>query len=126
MFDNEVLGKNGTVRQDITRSTADTKTRKAGGRIPIPRKRWLKVNQLIAYLMENLILDFQGALDLDMVRDFFRDDESREAKMLYSKLVEDGGVSDLMLVLADCLKDHIKSGIDEKVVFEQIKTYSES
>lgn len=84
------------------------------------------MNQLIAYFMENLMLDFQGGLDLDMVRNFFRNDESREAKMLYTKLVEDGGVLDLMLVLADCLKDHVRTGIDEKVVLEQLKTYAES
>lgn len=84
------------------------------------------MNQLIAYLMENLILDFQGSLDLEAVREFFREDDSREAKMLYARLVEDGGVSDLMLVLADCLKDYIRSGIDENVVRTQLKTYSES
>jgi hypothetical protein len=84
------------------------------------------VNQLIAYLMENLILDFQGDLDLDMARDFLRDDDDPDSKALYSKLVQDGTVDDMILVLADCLRDCIRQGIDEKTMREQLKCYSDS
>jgi hypothetical protein len=84
------------------------------------------MNRLIAYLLDNLILDFQGDLTLDMVRDFLRDDESREGRALLAKLVEDRGVSDMMITLADCLQDSIRSGISEEVVREQIRTYAES
>ncbi len=84
------------------------------------------MNRLIAYLLDNLILDFQGDLTLEMVRDFLRDDESREGRALLSKLVEDRGVSDMMITLADCLQDYIRSGISEEVVREQIRTYAES
>lgn len=84
------------------------------------------VNQLVAYLMENLILDFQGELDLDMARDFLRDDESPDAKALYAKLVQDGTVDEMIIVLADCLREYIRTGIDETVVKEQLKTYSQA
>jgi hypothetical protein len=84
------------------------------------------VKQLIAYLLDNMILDFQGDLTLDMVREFLRDDDSRESRALLSKLVEDRGVSDMMITLADCLQDAIKTGISEDVVREQIRTYAES
>jgi hypothetical protein len=84
------------------------------------------VKQLIQYLLENLILDFQGDLTLDMVRDFLRDDESREGRALLAKLVEDRGVSDMMITLADCLQDYLKSGINDDVLREQIRTYAES
>jgi hypothetical protein len=76
--------------------------------------------------MENLILDFQGDLTLDMVRDFLRDDDSREAKILLSKLVEDRGVSEMMICIADCLRDYLKTGIKPDVMEEQIRLYSES
>ena len=66
------------------------------------------MKQLIQYLLENLILDFQGDLTLDMVRDFLRDDDSREGRALLAKLVEDRGVSDMMITLADCLQDYLK------------------
>jgi len=84
------------------------------------------VKQLIAYLLENMILDFQGNLTLEMVREFLRDDESRESRLLLSKLVEDRGVSDMMITLADCLQDALRSAITEDTVRDQIRTYAES
>lgn len=84
------------------------------------------MKQLIQYLLENLILDFQGDLTLDMVRDFLRDDDSREARALLAKLVEDRGVSDMMITLADCLQDYLRTGINDDVLREQIRTYAES
>ena len=84
------------------------------------------MKQLIQYLLENLILDFQGDLTLDMVRDFLRDDDSHEGRALLGKLVEDRGVSDMMITLADCLQDYLRSGINDEVMREQIRTYAES
>src|SRR6266702_3706975 len=81
------------------------------------------VKQLIAYLLDHLILDFQGDLTLDMVRDFLRDDDSREGRALLSKLVEDRGVSDMMITLADCLQDYLRNGINDETMREQIRTY---
>ncbi len=84
------------------------------------------MNALITYLIENLILDFQGDLNLDMVRNFLKEDDSRDARLLLSKLVEDRGVSDMMITLADCLHDYLKTGINDEVVREQIRLYTES
>ena len=84
------------------------------------------MKQLIAYLLDNVILDFQGNLTLDMVRDFLRDDESREGRALLAKLVEDRGVSDMMITLADCLQEYLRTGINDEVVRDQIRTYAES
>jgi hypothetical protein len=84
------------------------------------------VKQLIAYLLQNMILDFQGDLTLEMVRDFLKEDDSREARALLSKLVADRGVSDMMITLADCLQDSIRTGINEDVVREQVRMYAES
>ena len=84
------------------------------------------MNALISYLIENLLLDFNGDLTLERVREYLRHDESRDARALLSKLVEDRGVSDMMITLADCLKDYIRSGINEEVVREQIRMYTES
>jgi hypothetical protein len=84
------------------------------------------VKQLIAHLLQNMILDFQGDLTLEMVRDFLREDDSREARALLSKLVADRGVSDMMITLADCLQESIRAGITEDVVREQVRMYAES
>jgi hypothetical protein len=32
----------------------------------------------------------------------------------------------MMVTLADCLKDYLRSGINEEIVREQIRTYAES
>lgn len=84
------------------------------------------MNQLVAYLLEHLILDFDGDLTLDMVRDFLRDDDSREAKTLLTRLVEDRGVSEMMICIADCLRDNLQTGIRNDEVREQLRVYAES
>jgi hypothetical protein len=60
------------------------------------------------------------------VRQFLRDDDSREARMLLSRLIEDKGVEDFLIVVADCLKESIRTGINEDIIREQLNTYSES
>ena len=84
------------------------------------------MKELVRYLLENLYVDFQGEISLDMVRQLLRADESREARQLLQKLIEDKGVDDLLLTLADVLKEHLRTGIDEQVVKEQLTTYSDS
>jgi hypothetical protein len=46
--------------------------------------------------------------------------------MLLSRLIEDKGVEDFLIVVADCLKESIRSGISEDIIREQLTTYSES
>ncbi|HND09189.1 MAG TPA: hypothetical protein PKI49_06065 [Pseudomonadota bacterium] len=84
------------------------------------------MNALINYLIDNLILDFQGDLSMDEIRDFLRDDKSRDAERLRGKLVEDRTTSQMMLTLADCLKEHLRTGINEDVIREQLRMYTES
>ena len=55
-----------------------------------------------------------------------REDDGREARQLLSKLIEEKGVDDMLITLADCLKEHIQAGINEKVVREQLAMYAES
>lgn len=84
------------------------------------------MKELIKYLLDNLYIDFQGEITLDQVRQFLREDDGREARQLLSKLIEEKGVDDMLITLADCLKEHIQTGITEKTVREQLSMYSES
>jgi hypothetical protein len=84
------------------------------------------VQELVRYLLENLYLDFQGDMSVERVREFLREDDSKEARQLLSRLIEENGVDDLLLTLADCLKEHIRTGITEKTVREQLAMYSDS
>ena len=84
------------------------------------------MKELVRYLLENMYVDFQGEISLDQVRQFLRGDDSREANALLQKLIEDQGVDDLLITLADVLKDHIRTGINEQSMREQLVMYAES
>lgn len=84
------------------------------------------MKELVRYLIDNMYLDFQGDISLDQVRGFLREDESREARQLLSKIIEEKGIDDLLITLADCLKEHIASGVSDAVVREQLQMYAES
>ena len=84
------------------------------------------MNELIRKLMENMYIDFDGGISMEAVRACLKEDPSREARSLLNKIVEDKGVEDMLMTLADCLKDHIRSGITEEAVREKLGTYSDS
>jgi len=76
--------------------------------------------------LENAYIDFRGDIAMDSVRQFLREDDSRESRALLAKLIEDKGIDDLLLALADVLKEYIQVGVTEDVIREQLVTYSES
>jgi hypothetical protein len=84
------------------------------------------VKELARYLFENLYFDFQGDITMEKVREFLREDDSKEARALLSKIIEVGGVDDLLITLADCLKDQIRNGVSENNIRDQLTTYSDS
>jgi hypothetical protein len=101
----------------IAKRSADSAVEQRGGPL---------VKELVGYLLDNLYLDFQGDISVDKVRGFLREDDSREARQLLSKIIEEKGVDDLLLTLADCLREYIRTGVTESVVREQLSTYAES
>ena len=84
------------------------------------------MNELIRYLLEHMYIDFQGDLSLENVREFLAADTSRESRALLNKLQADKGVEDMLITLADCLKEQIPSGISENTVGEQLEVYAGS
>lgn len=84
------------------------------------------MKQLIAFLLEHAMLDFSGDLSLDMIKDFMRDEDSREGRALLAKLMKEGGVEDMVVTLADCLQEYLRTGLNEDVVREQLRLYAES
>lgn len=83
------------------------------------------MNELVRYLLSNLYLDFQGDITVEKVREFLREDDSKQARRLLSRIIEENGVDDLLLALADVLRDHIQTGITEDRIKEQLQMYSE-
>lgn len=84
------------------------------------------MKELARYLFENLYFDFQGDITTEKVREFLREDDSKEARALLSKIIEEKGIDDLLITLADCLKDHIRTGVSEQIIREQLGTYIDS
>lgn len=84
------------------------------------------VNRLIAYLRDNLIIDFQGDLTVEKVRDLLAGDDSRDAKAILAKVVAERSANDMMLVLADCLLEPVQQALTDDFMREQLRSYSES
>lgn len=72
------------------------------------------------------MIDFQGDLTVGKVRELLAGDESRDVKALLSKLVAEKKVEDMILVLADCLLEHVQRTLTDDVMREQIRSYAES
>ena len=84
------------------------------------------MKELARFLLQNAQLDFSGDITIEQVRQFLRDDDSREARQLLAKLIEDKGVDEMLVTVADCLKEYIPDGIPEDVVRQQLSVYAES
>lgn len=84
------------------------------------------MKELARFLLQNAQLDFSGDVTIDQVRQFLRDDDSREARALLARLIEDKGVDDMLVAVADCLKEYIPTGVTEDVLRQQLGFYTES
>lgn len=84
------------------------------------------MQELVQYLLKNIYLDFQGDITMEQIRSFLRDDDSREARSVMARILDEKGVDDLLLTLADCLREHLARGVDEDVVRNQLNLYADS
>jgi hypothetical protein len=85
-----------------------------------------RVQELVQYLLKNLYLDFQGDITMEQIRQFLRQDDSREARRVLARILDEKGVDDLLLTLADCLREHLPHGVNEDVMRNQLNLYAES
>lgn len=84
------------------------------------------MKQLVAFLLDHAMLDFSGDLTIDMIKDFLKDDDSREGRALLAKLTQEGGAEEMVVTLADCLQESLRTGLTDEVMREQIRMYAES
>jgi hypothetical protein len=84
------------------------------------------VDELVEYLLSNIQLDFSGDVSAEQIRQFLRDDDGREARKVLGRLLDDEHVEDLLITMADCLKEHIRSGISARQIRDQLNLYTES
>ena len=84
------------------------------------------MKQLVAFLLDHAMLDFSGDLTIDMIKEFLREDDSREGRALLAKLMQERGVEEMVVTLADCLQENLRTGLTDDVMREQIRLYAES
>ena len=85
------------------------------------------MNELIAYILENIQIDISGDLTMAKARQFLRDDDTRESRKLLEKLLDEKSIDGMLLTVAECLQyQHLRSGINENVVHEMLNNYSDS
>lgn len=84
------------------------------------------MNRLIDYLRKNVMLDFQGDLTVEDVRDLLAGDDSRDTRALLAKVVAEGAVDEMLLVLSDCLLEAVQNALTDDVIREQLRTYTQS
>ncbi len=84
------------------------------------------MKELAHYLFENIILDFEGEVTTETIRAFLRKDESPEARALMQKIIEENGIDDLLIAIADCLTSDLAKGITTDSIKEHLSGYSES
>ena len=84
------------------------------------------MNELVEYLLSNLQLDFSGDVSPERLREFLREDDGGEARQILGQILDDDAAEDLIISLADCLKEHIRNGITNDTVREQLRLFAES
>ncbi|MBN2804279.1 MAG: hypothetical protein JXR91_14385 [Deltaproteobacteria bacterium] len=84
------------------------------------------MNELAQYLIENIMLDFEGDLTEDTVRSFLRNDNSSEAKELLQKIIEEKGIEDLLLATAEVLTQELTKKFSVSEIREHLVSYSEA
>ena len=75
------------------------------------------MRELIKYLIENMVIDFQGEDQPGELSGASsgKTTAGKRGKLL-AKLIEEKGVDDMLITLADCLKEHIQGGAQQQRV----------
>ncbi len=84
------------------------------------------MDELSQFLLEKLIFDFDGEVTSESVRAFLRRDEQADSRALLQKIVEENGIDDLLITLADCLTTDLSTGITVDVIKKHLNSYAES
>ena len=72
------------------------------------------------------MIDFAGDISMDKALEHLRADDDPTARALLQRIVQDRRMDDLLLTVSDCLKDHLREGITEDLLSQQLTNYVES
>ena len=84
------------------------------------------MNELAQFLLDKLIFDFDGEVNAESVRAYLRRDDQGDSRALLQKIIEENGIEDLLITLADCLTADLSTGISADTIRKHLISYSES
>lgn len=84
------------------------------------------MDEFVEYLIQHMILDFDGELNVDTLTKFLADDDSTLARDVRARFAAENGADDFLIVMCDCLRDYIRTGITADKVKTQVSVYIES
>jgi len=82
------------------------------------------VEKLAEYFLEHLVLDMDGALDLDELREMVAD--SPDGAELLKRLETEEDLEEFIITLVDGLKDRLSEGIRKDTILEELDAFLES
>jgi hypothetical protein len=84
------------------------------------------MDQLVRWLREHLVLDFQGDLDVDSFRQLVGAPSTPVAASLLGKVDDDRAVNDMLLVLADTMIEILDQALTAEVWISRLAVYADS
>jgi hypothetical protein len=84
------------------------------------------LDEVCRYILDHLVLDFEGEFTMDTLNEMLVRDGSQLARDLRARIIAEQGPNQFLLVLLDCLRESLGDGIDKARVEEQIRFYLEA
>jgi len=84
------------------------------------------LEELCSYILDHIILDFEGEFTMDKLNDMLVRDGSQVSRDLRARLISEQGPDQFLMVLLDCLRESLDEGIGKDKVEEQVRFYLEA
>ena len=82
------------------------------------------MEKLAEYFLEHLVLDMDGALDMDELREMVAD--SPDGEELLKRLETEEDLEEFIITLVDGLKDRLSEGIRKDTILEELDAFLEA
>ena len=81
------------------------------------------MDELCLYVMQHLVLDLDGDISMEAINEMLVRDGTQLSRDLRARLIAEQGPNEFLLVLVDCLREHLRDGITEDKILDQVKFY---
>ena len=82
------------------------------------------VEKLAEYFLEHLVLDMDGALDLDELREMVAG--TPDGEELLKKLQDEESLEEFIIMIMDGLRERLAEGIRKDTIIEELDAFLES